>query len=637
MDNIKICRTTPTDGIYQLHVTDLIERDNELVISLDNNECYSINEGDILVFIRTVYKEDGSVRKYTSYVTVKSEDENHVIHTTLVQPIKTYLYDGNWSEFYYDEETSHYIIYCRGEHYLFAQDLAIDEAQELYFKDYDGNLLYTFSGISAMQRYTRLPLTIEDCITKEEKDKTCGKNFEYITNRYYEFLPNVETENSFILDDFVGAMVEDAFYFETKFNPYYYYTIELNDKGVPCELDRYGNPVKHCHFYGDVWSDSLVDTQRVKYIRNGASYSGLFENRDYYSVLMTMYSEADETNLGGDEMFSESFAKNIEDSLIPDFIDMERVKYSPYRKIAENIYLPVTQITIYPHFRERVLLDLENNTNTLATSGNVYADGWYIDTDYNGIKYWNDYDWSGGFSDFNNFMADSGKTADLIGFLNFTDKDVYYRKHKVSKSFYRFSFYTSKDPIEQKLLFYSTVFVDSTELFSKYVKQFMYIEDNEGITDESDENYIVINDTGKVNGKVNQNTKTVFCENNNVGCRLDTKVTITNEYDKTRSAEGFNIYLFLEDAPEGNVEKTIYMRVDFNHAGNGKTIPMIMWPKNATGGYIPVTVDNFIDSLYIPIDIREYDGKYVYTIRNAEYDTDGNIELVLLEPKLEFE
>ena len=98
MDNIKICRTTPTDGIYQLHVTDLIERDNELVISLDNNECYSINEGDILVFIRTVYKEDGSVRKYTSYVTVKSEDENHVIHTTLVQPIKTYLYDGNWSE-----------------------------------------------------------------------------------------------------------------------------------------------------------------------------------------------------------------------------------------------------------------------------------------------------------------------------------------------------------------------------------------------------------------------------------------------------------------------------------------------------------------------------------------------------------
>jgi hypothetical protein len=217
--------------------------------------------------------------------------------------------------------------------------------------------------------------------------------------------------------------------------------------------------------------------------------------------------------------------------------------------------------------------------------------------------------------------------------LNFTDDDIYFKKHKVSKSFYRFSFYNSKDPIEQKLLFYSTVFVDSTELLCKYLKQIMYMEDNAKVRDENDENYIVINPITSGN----PNVKAVFCENNNVDSRLDTKITLTNEYDKSRSAEGFNIYLFSDDIPEGNSGKTIYMRVDFNHAGNGKTTPMIAWPKDFGGLYVPITIDNFIESLYIPIDIREYEGKYIYTINNADYDEDGNLELMLFEPKLEIE
>ena len=81
--------------------------------------------------------------------------------------------------------------------------------------------------------------------------------------------------------------------------------------------------------------------------------------------------------------------------------------------------------------------------------------------------------------------------------------------------------------------------------------------------------------------------------------------------------------------------RTIYMKVEFNHAGNGKTMPMIVWPKSGET-YVPLTVNNFIDSLYIPIKLTYINGKYVYYIKDAYRNEDGNISLVLFEPKLDF-
>jgi len=301
--------------------------------------------------------------------------------------------------------------------------------------------------------------------------------------------------------------------------------------------------------------------------------------------------------------------------LIPDFIDMERVKYAPFEQVSDDVYYPITSISIYNHFRERMVVDPENNTNTLSTSGNVYYDGWYIDTDNNYDIYWNGF----GNESIASFIENNGFKSDLIGFLNFTDNDIFYRKSKVSKSFFRFSYYNSTDPIEQKLLYYSTVFLDSTELFCKFLKQRAFIE-------ESDPSDIEINEIALGNN----NVKTVFCENEDVGCRLDTTLTITNEYDKERCSEGFNIYLFADDIPDGNTEKTIYMRVEFNHAGNGKTTPMIVMPTD-----VPLTMENFMEHLYIPITIKKYNDKYIYTIDNGVYDGSGNLKLCLFEPKLE--
>ena len=137
---------------------------------------------------------------------------------------------------------------------------------------------------------------------------------------------------------------------------------------------------------------------------------------------------------------------------------------------------------------------------------------------------------------------------------------------------------------------------------------------------------------------INPNAAVVLCSADTVSSRVDTKMVLTNEYDRTKSSEGFNIYLFSEDKNLNleNGEKTIYMKVEFNHAGNGKTIPLIMWPKDEDGKYIALTIDNFIENLYIPIKLTYIDGKYVYYIPNAINNDNGNIDLVLFEPKLDF-
>jgi hypothetical protein len=222
----------------------------------------------------------------------------------------------------------------------------------------------------------------------------------------------------------------------------------------------------------------------------------------------------------------------------------------------------------------------------------------------------------------NNFIVKSGTTSDLMGYLNFIDSDILYRKKKVSQSFVRLTFYTSTDPMEQKLLFYSTIFFDANTLYGKYVKQLMFMLNN-----------------NLMENVENGNVAVVMCSADTISSRIDTKMVITNEFDRSKSAEGFNIYLFAKDRNINleNGEKTIYMKVEFNHAGNGKIIPMIMWPKNKeTGKYISLTTENFLENLYIPIKLTYIDDRYVYYIPDAYSNNDGNIELVLFEPKIDY-
>ena len=50
---------------------------------------------------------------------------------------------------------------------------------------------------------------------------------------------------------------------------------------------------------------------------------------------------------------------------------------------------------------------------------------------------------------------------------------------------------------------------------------------------------------------------------------------------------------------------------------------------------MPLTTENYIDSLYIPVKIKYINDRYVYYIPSAQNSEDGNIRLVLFEPKLD--
>ena len=95
------------------------------------------------------------------------------------------------------------------------------------------------------------------------------------------------------------------------------------------------------------------------------------------------------------------------------------------------------------------------------------------------------------------------------------------------------------------LLFYSTIFLDSGELYEKYIKNIDKKIKNQNIS------------------LVNDNT----LGNDN----LTVSFNVCDRYNRSKSSEGFYLYLFPDDI-DNNKERTIYMKVEFNHAGYGKKV-----------------------------------------------------------------
>ena len=192
-------------------------------------------------------------------------------------------------------------------------------------------------------------------------------------------------------------------------------------------------------------------------------------------------------------------------------------------------------------------------------------------------------------------------SSNLLGYLGFTDEDVYNQKNRVKKTFIRLSFYDSENPLTQNLLYYSTIFLDSGELFGRFVKRKARLMDEDPAYNEAYDP-VVWSPTAKTD----------------VESAVTSQLTVNDEYDFTKSGEGFNLYLFREDAPvDENDPQDIYMKVEFNHAGFGRTVPLIMWPKNIIGQPETLTVENYLKNLYIRVRIALSDRGYVYSFPDA--------------------
>lgn len=151
-------------------------------------------------------------------------------------------------------------------------------------------------------------------------------------------------------------------------------------------------------------------------------------------------------------------------------------------------------------------------------------------------------------------------------------------------------FYDSMNPGNQNLLYYSTIFVDAGKLFGKYIK---YIEDTPYRsvvyeTDEASETETINVDKSKTNLvgiKVDREPYKDLLKDDNDNyftttdqveeLRLSCRFTVQDKYQSNASSDGFYLYLW-KDNESGVIPSDIYMKVEFNHAGYGRTIPFMM-------------------------------------------------------------
>ena len=354
---------------------------------------------------------------------------------------------------------------------------------------------------------------------------------------------------------------------------------------------------------GEIVSDVVREYKYVRYFirrRHIVVPIGLSMNIDYLGM-------NSESNIN-------TIVEEAKEGLVPGVIDMEKIKFSPVWPTSNEkgtVYEKVNKLIIRLNFLHRDAWTTESGYNGNSVTAkyirtNSFAIdnfGWYTD------------DYLGNTST-NILESRIDGSATLLGYMGFTDDDVRFQKNKLAKSFLRISYYSTNDPITNSLLNYSTVFMDSGELFGKYVRIEKDKEFLQGIyEDEALYQYIHTLSSGKT--------------------RLDFTIDITDEYDDKKSGEGFNIYLFSDDFKYVTETDpiTIYMKVEFNHAGFGKIFQM-MRPIDVSEWGNGKEVKDYLAAVFIPINVF-YDkksGRFVYAFRDKSVAyNDGVIYLDLYE------
>lgn len=299
------------------------------------------------------------------------------------------------------------------------------------------------------------------------------------------------------------------------------------------------------------------------------------------------------------------FVKTEKQRLINKVTDGEKDIYHPaYYDKTNKKYTHMRSIAFNLHFRQR---DLDNGWSTVkgsywngiinktaegATATDLEIDNEYFNKAYEGKE---------------------SLQSDLLSYLGFTNNDVKYQKNKLKKSFLRLSFYDSDNIANQNLLAYSTIFFDCGELLAKMMRFY-----SKGL---------------RVNTELFYKT---YGEKDPEDTRLSSQLVVKERNLTNDSSDGFYVYLW-KDLDSGAAPEYIYMRAEFNHAGYGYTIPMMMPYDDIVGikDFSDIVFDheggNSDGTANEGYTIKEY-LQYAHIKFKRQYDTKAEKHIYYLDP-----
>ena len=305
------------------------------------------------------------------------------------------------------------------------------------------------------------------------------------------------------------------------------------------------------------------------------------------------FNDTPDINLQQQDIFNDFLLNEIAEEHTNNIVDMEKQIFVPVFKTDDEKYDDIRKIKFNIKLKQRGDYPNDIIETTKAWVNNDVRDNWVNE----------------------NIMPYN----DVLGHWGFTDEDVKYQKNALKKSFIRLSFYDTNKRSTQSLLYYCTLFIDGGRLYGKYMNNV-----NSGITTD------VVYNIKEVNGE---------------DLTLNGSMFVVDNSDTTQSSEGFYLYLF-PSLCKGKIPTTIYMKVEFNHAKFGATIPLI----TALGedgrkkkGYIKPNGDiskmnELFNDIYMPINIRYNDTKnrYEWIVGSGVKNENGEFSFNLYEPIINF-
>lgn len=382
-------------------------------------------------------------------------------------------------------------------------------------------------------------------------------------------------------------------------------------------------------------------------------------------------------NLNQEDLFNNTYVKKVAEQNINEIIDYEKQQFSfnyiSNGKSNTNDFVTEWDFTngeycMNGDWNNNQNLKVVNRDDVLKTSNSLtfnlnfrYREAKTY-TGYTAVNYeevfFKDYgSWSpsdDGYwfnSNIPEGVTTSSPISDMLGYLGFTDEDIYFQKDCLKKSFLRLSVYDTPYRQNQSLLFYSTLFFDTNSLYKKYV------------------DYVNENGYGGVKGDYVDGKGVIMAKQQIVYQDKDlcASFTCSNRFKQDACSDGFYLYLF-DDLVNGNTFTKLYLKVEFNNAKNGKTVPLI-WPgetpmlygnNRSSGGTLntcrkhyevtkteqgqttrEIDMNSLLTDLYIPIGVKynKEKNEYVWFIINYQRknicpNADGNITLNLFEPRI---